>query len=265
MSNVLKYKPEETEPGTRPIPVSLSIGRLNLELAGKQILRDVSFDLADRGMTMLIGPSGAGKSSLLRCLNRLYRSWRGEIRLRGLAIQEWPGGEDALRGEMGLIAQKPAVFPCSIRENVLFGLSARKRRRAKAGQVEACLRQAALWDEVKHRLHDRADTLSIGQQQRLCLARALILSPSILLLDEPTASLDPRSKQMIESSLRALAREMPVLCVTHDIEQARRLAGQVVFMCEGRIIETAGSDKFFSGPERLESREFLRWTVCDCD
>jgi len=250
---------------TRSDSISLRVEKLNLELGGQLILRNICFTLPETGMTMLIGPSGAGKSSLLRCLNRLYGDWSGEIRLTGCHVRHWPGGGDALRSEMGLIAQKPAVFPCSIRENVLFGLNRRQRRRIGTGQVEACLRQAVLWDEVAHRLHDRAETLSIGQQQRLCLARALILSPAILLLDEPTASLDPRSRQLIESSLRKLAGNMPILCVTHDIEQAKRLAGQVIFICEGRIIETGDGDAFFSGPERLETREFLRWSVCDCD
>ncbi len=254
-----------TDSEKKPGLVSLSVDRLNLELGGQPVLKDICFNLPVRGVTMLIGPSGAGKSSLLRCLNRLYGDWSGEIRLTGRHVRHWPGGGDALRSEMGLIAQKPAVFPCSIRENVLFGLSRKRRRRIGTGQVEACLRQAVLWDEVAHRLHDRAETLSIGQQQRLCLARALILSPAILLLDEPTASLDPRSRQLIESSLRKLAENMPILCVTHDIEQAKRLSGQVIFMCEGRIIETGDGDAFFSGPERLETREFLRWSVCDCD
>jgi len=195
----------------------------------------------------------------------LYGGWSGEISLMGRPIRQWPGGGDALRSHMSLIAQKPAVFPCSIRENVLFGLSRRQRRRTGAKQLEASLRQAVLWDEVSNRLHDRADTLSIGQQQRLCLARALALSPSILLLDEPTASLDPRSKQLIESSLHKLAENMPILCVTHDIEQARRLSDQIIFICDGRIIETGDGDSFFSSPKCLETREFLRWSVCDCD
>jgi len=126
------------------------------------------------------------------------------------------------------------------------------------------LRQAALWDEVKNRLHDGALTLSVGQQQRLCIARALALAPKMLLLDEPTASLDPRSKQFIEISLLKLAQEMPLLCVTHDIEQAKRLGGQIIFLCDGRLIESGNSEDFFARPKRLESREFLRWSVCDC-
>ena len=136
-----------------------------------------------------------------------------------------------MRQCVGLIHQKPALFPCSIHDNVIFGLRGKQRKNRSAGLIEQCLRQAALWDEVHNRLHAPANILSIGQQQRLCLARALALSPSVLLLDEPTASLDPRSKQLIEASLLKLAENMPILCVTHDIEQARRLDGTWIQRC----------------------------------
>jgi len=244
--------------------VSLQVAGLSLSLSGNAILRDISFSLAERGMNTLIGPSGAGKSTLLRCLNQLHDGWQGEIHIAGHDARRWPQGADALRRQIGLIAQKPAVFPCSIEQNVIFGLPKRERKNFSALQIEKVLRQAALWDEVKNRLDAPAQTLSIGQQQRLCIARALALSPSLLLLDEPTASLDPHSKQIIEASLLQLAENMPVLCVTHDIEQAQRLGGQVVFICDGRIIEIAAAEAFFSHPERLESREFLRWSTCDC-
>ncbi|MDX8390149.1 MAG: ATP-binding cassette domain-containing protein [Mariprofundaceae bacterium] len=246
------------------LQLSLQVMNLNLTLSGTQILQNIAIELPKSGMTSLIGPSGAGKSSLLRCLTLLYDNWDGEVQLKGYDIRNWPGGADVLRQCVGLIHQKPAVFPCSIHDNVIFGLRGRQRKNRSADLVEQCLRQAALWDEVCDRLHEPANILSIGQQQRLCLARALALSPSVLLLDEPTASLDPRSKQLIEASLLKLAENMPVLCVTHDIEQARRLDGQVIFMCDGRVIETGNGKTFFEQPERLETREFLRWTVCDC-
>jgi len=244
---------------------SLQVEGLSLALSGNPILRNISFSLPLRGMNILIGPSGAGKSTLLRCVNQLYDGWQGDICILGRNTRLWPDGADALRRSVGLIAQKPAVFPCSIHDNVIFGLRGRERSARSSGLVEHCLRQAALWDEVCNRLRASATTLSIGQQQRLCIARALALSPSMLLLDEPTASLDPRSKQLIETLLLNLAEGMPVLCVTHDIEQARRLGGRVIFMCDGRIIETAGAETIFTRPERLETREFLRWSTCDCD
>lgn len=241
------------------------LDNVSLSLSGKSILKDVSFTVPATGIISLIGPSGAGKSSLLRCVTLLYANWQGAISIDGIATSAWRGGEDDLRRHIGLIAQKPAVFPASIYQNVTFGLSRKERKQDQSELVEQCLHQAALWNEVKDRLHSPANTLSVGQQQRLCLARALVLKPKVLLLDEPTASLDPRSKQLIEASLHDLARHMPVLCVTHDLEQAQRLQGQVIFMCDGKIIEIAAANDFFQHPERLEAREFLRWSVCDCD
>jgi len=243
---------------------SLHASDLSLTLGNTSILHDISFSLPDHGMNILIGPSGAGKSTLLRCLNLLHTQWQGDLQLMGRDVRAWPGGEDILRRTVGLIAQKPSLFPCSIAQNVVFGLDKKARQQISPERIEKVLQQAALWDEVKDRLHDDASTLSVGQQQRLCIARALALNPNMLLLDEPTSSLDPRSKQCIEASLLKLAQHMPVLCVTHDIEQAKRLGGQIIFMCDGRLIESGDSEAFFARPERIESREFLRWSVCDC-
>jgi len=248
-----------------PNEYSLHVSDLSLRLGDASILRDISFSLRDRGMNTLIGPSGAGKSTLLRCLNLLHTQWQGDVQMMGQDVRAWPGGEDALRRTVGLIAQKPSLFPCSVAHNVVFGLDKKARQQVSPGRIEQVLRQAALWDEVKDRLHTEAATLSVGQQQRLCIARALALAPKMLLLDEPTASLDPRSKQFIEASLLDLSQHMPVLCVTHDIEQAKRMGGRIIFMCDGRLIESADSEHFFARPDRIESREFLRWSVCDCD
>ena len=247
------------------LPSYVRLENISLTLSEKSILKDVSFSLPATGISSLIGPSGAGKSSLLRCLTNLYDNWQGTISVAGINTRSWHGGDDDLRRHVGLIAQKPAVFPASIYDNVIFGLSRKERKQNQSSRVERCLKQAALWDEVQDRLHDPANTLSVGQQQRLCLARALVLEPKVLLLDEPTASLDPRSKQLIEASLHDLAKDMPILCVTHDLEQAQRLQGQVIFMCDGKVIEIAAANDFFEHPERLETREFLRWSVCDCD
>jgi len=243
---------------------SLQVSGLSLTLGGRAILRNVSFSMPDHGMNILIGPSGAGKSTLLRCLNMLHTDWQGELQMMGQDVRAWPGGEDTLRRTVGLIAQKPSLFPCSIEQNVVFGLDRKTRKQVSSGRIEQVSRQAALWDEVKDRLQADATTLSVGQQQRLCIARALALAPKMLLLDEPTASLDPRSKQYIEASLLDLSQHMPVLCVTHDIEQARRMGGQIIFMCDGRLIESGDSEHFFTRPDRIESREFLHWSVCDC-
>ena len=261
-----KLKPISTEPVHAKAKIlGLEIDSITLQLETKYILQDVSINLPNTGITTLIGPSGAGKSSLLRCINGLHLHWQGEVRLQGQNIRQWDGGWDGLRRHVGLIAQKPCVFPRSIRANVVFGLEGWRQRRKSDEWVEQVLTQAALWDEVKDRLDSPAESLSQGQQQRLCIARALAVKPGLLLLDEPTASLDPRSKQLIEQSINALAQTMPILCVTHDLEQARRFGGNVVFMCDGQVIEQDESKAFFANPQRMESREFLHWSMCECD
>ncbi len=243
----------------------LQVEQLTLQLGGQSVLQALSFTLPTQGITSLIGPSGAGKSSLLRCLNGLENHWRGSILVDGANVRHWRGGWDQLRRHIGLIAQKPVVFNASIRANVAFGLQGWRTRRRAEALIEQSLHQAALWDEVKERLDAPATTLSVGQQQRLCIARALAIKPKILLLDEPTASLDPRSKQLIEQTMLQLAETMPLICVTHDLEQARRLNGQFIFICDGRVIEQGACEQVLDQPQAIETREFLRWNVCDCD
>jgi phosphate transport system ATP-binding protein len=241
---------------------SLCTDHLSLQLDGREILSDISADLPAAGITCLIGPSGAGKSSLLRCINRLHEQWQGDITLAGQSVRST--NADALRRQIGLIGQKPAVFPCSIRDNVIFGLTRQQRKSISEEGVRTALIQAALWQEVEERLDEPADHLSIGQQQRLCLARALILAPAMLLLDEPTSALDPRSRDIIERTMSELAYAMPLLWVTHDLEQARRISRHIIFICDGRLIEQGDANSFFTRPNCVESREFLRWSVCDC-
>ncbi len=252
------------ESGAEVVESFLDVSDLSLQIGRRSILDRINISLPKGAITVLLGPSGAGKSSLLRCLNGLQADWQGRVVMQGHDVRCWPGGEDALRRHIGLIAQRPCVFPGTIAANVLFGL-ARRQRRQSSHLMMRCLQQAALWDEVRDRLDDSASCLSMGQQQRLCLARALAVGPQLLLLDEPTSSLDPRSRSLIEDSLRKLAEKIPLLLVSHDLEQAQRLADQVIFLCDGRVIEKASAEKFFSQPERIESREFIRWQVCDCD
>ncbi|HFE38301.1 MAG TPA: ATP-binding cassette domain-containing protein [Gammaproteobacteria bacterium] len=263
-SKLKQQLPSSVNRQTHEPATALRIQQLHLNLDGNTILQQVNLNLPRQGMTSVIGPSGAGKSSLLRCINGLHQDWRGQIDLNSQNIRHWKGGWEQLRKQIGLIPQKPCVFPQSIRSNITFGLS-RKQSRNSAPLEEQTLRQAALWDEVKDRLDSPAEQLSLGQQQRLSIARALAIKPQVLLLDEPTASLDPRSKQLIEQSILQLAETMPVLCVTHDLAQAQRFGGQVIFMCDGKVIEQGACQTFFKQPQKLESKEFLRWSVCDCD
>lgn len=243
----------------------LTVDDLSLVIDDKQILQQLSFSVAEGSITSMIGPSGAGKSSLLRCLNGLLTAWSGRVTFDGQDVRRRRGGWEKLRREVGLIAQKPVVFRTSIRSNVCFGIQGWRQRRRADEVIEQSLRRAALWDEVKDRLDAPASTLSVGQQQRLCIARALAINPRVLLLDEPTASLDPHSRQLIEHSLLELADEKTLLCVTHDLEQAQRLGDETIFVCDGRVIEKGPTRELFNAPRMVETREFLRWSVCDCD
>jgi len=229
------------------------------------LLNTIDIPFRYRAISTVIGPSGAGKSSLLRCMNLLEDDWRGQISIDDRDIREWPGGDDKLRRFIGMIQQKPTVFPCSIEANVGFALQGRQRRkRARQEIIERSLRQAALWEEVAYRLDEPAESLSVGQQQRLCIARALAISPGILLLDEPTASLDRQATRLIEETLTRLSRELTIVVVTHDLEQARRIGNHICFICAGRVIEQGPCGDFFDAPRHIESREFIHWRSCDC-
>ncbi len=261
--NMSKIKTNSPQQSVQTTSIA-QIQGLNLCLEGHVLLQQIDLQLMT-GMNVLIGPSGAGKSTLLRCLNRLEDRWQGQIHVHGQCLRDTSQKIYVIRRKIGLINQKPTVFPCSIRDNVLFGLSKKERKNLSEKLLKTCLQQAALWSELKHRLDDTASKLSLGQQQRLCIARALALKPDILMLDEPTSSLDPRSKQLIEQTLLKLAEDIPIVWVSHDLEQAKRLAGQLIFMCQGRVMECGDSKAMFQQPQCLQTQAFLRWEVCDCD
>ncbi|MCC6234641.1 MAG: ATP-binding cassette domain-containing protein [Verrucomicrobiales bacterium] len=208
----------------------LEVRGLTVSAGARSILRAVSLRLEARSSWAVVGPSGVGKSTLLRCFNRLVDLTpalrvEGEIRFRGVSVRGADVDVDALRARMGFLFQQPVVFPRSIRENVWFG--ARRVRGLGRGALEALVERvlvaAGLWEEVKDRLAEPAARLSVGQQQRLCLARALAMEPEVLLLDEPTSALDAHSRALVEDSLQRLRGVCPLVLVTHDLEQARRL------------------------------------------
>jgi len=220
-------------PGPHPLP-ALEARRLTVTAGPRTILRGVDLRLAPREIHAVLGPSGSGKSTLLRCLNRLVELTpglrvSGDVLLGGRSVFARGTDADDLRARVGLLFQRPVVFPGSIAANVLFGLrhTGRLRRREAAERLERALREAALWDEVADRLDQPAARLSVGQQQRLALARALAVEPEVLLLDEPTSALDPRSTAAIEETILSLRARHAVLLVTHRPEQARRLADRV--------------------------------------
>ena len=229
-------------------PALIEVRGLNVFAGTRPVLRDINLRIPGGCALALVGPSGAGKSTLLKCLNRLIDltpglGVRGDVLFHGQSIFA-PGTDvDALRARIGILFQQPAVFPTSIRQNILFGVRHLDRvpKREWPATAERALREAALWDEVKDRLDESALKLSVGQQQRLCLARTLAVDPEVILLDEPTSALDPRSTEAVEESLRRLKGRRTLVLVTHNQAQADRLAEQTatlsVHECVGSIHE----------------------------
>lgn len=226
--------------------------------SGAELIQGVELQLFPGEVLGVIGPSGAGKSTLLKCFNRLIDltaglSVSGDVRFRGESIYARGVDPDAIRVKIGMLFQQPVVFPASIYKNVLFGVKRlRLFPRAELPAVaERALREAALWDEVKDRLHDDAGTLSVGQQQRLCLARALASRPEVVLMDEPTSALDPRATERIEQLVVELKREHAIVLVTHDMLQARRVADRVAWMeakdGPGRVLECGPTQQLLDG------------------
>jgi phosphate transport system ATP-binding protein len=240
---------------------------LDAYFGSTRAVRDVSLDVPVNEVTAIIGPSGCGKSTLLRCLNRMHETIasarvEGAVLFHGQDI--YADGVDpiALRRHVGMVFQRPTPFPTmSIRDNVAAGLRAApgpKPGRAAVDEiVERALRQAALWDEVKDRLKTSATGISGGQQQRLCIARALATAPQILLLDEPTASLDPLSTQKVEELVYELRRTMTVVIVTHNMQQAARVSDRTVFMLAGEMVEVAPTRAMFTTPADPRTEAYI--------
>ncbi|HEY7234851.1 MAG TPA: phosphate ABC transporter ATP-binding protein PstB [Gemmatimonadaceae bacterium] len=257
--------PTDGAPAAARTPTTrIAVDRLDAYFGAVHAVRRVSIDLADRSVTAIIGPSGCGKSTFLRCLNRMHETVPG-ARVAGRVILD---GHDiygngispvAVRRQVGMVFQRPTPFPTmSIRGNVAAGLAVLDHRpngSATDEIVERALKRAALWDEVKDRLKTSAVGLSGGQQQRLCIARALATDPEVLLLDEPTASLDPISTQKVEELIYELHTDVMVVIVTHNMQQAARVSDQTAFFLGGELIEVAPTEKMFTSPtdERTES------------
>lgn len=244
--------------------VALSVSQLGIYAGSQCLLEGLDLTVRDRSLTAIVGPSGSGKSSFLRSLNRLSEDSDG---LRVTGHRELFGHDllsldvNMLRQQVGMVFQKPCVFPGSIHKNVIFGLRhlGLCRRRDEPQLVKRELERVGLWDEVKGRLQDSAQKLSVGQQQRLCLARALTLKPKILLLDEPTSALDPASAQRIENLLSSLTTDCAVILVTHSLNQARRLADQLLFLSMGRVVECGPTEELFLRAKDEQTKAFLRF------
>ena len=232
-----------------------------------QALRDVNMNVRPRSVTALIGPSGCGKSTLLRCFNRmndLIQGARvdGRVLFNESDINSSEVDPTEIRSRIGMVFQKPNPFPKSIYDNVAFGLRVNGYEGEYSEAVERSLKRAALWDEVKDRLNMGALTLSGGQQQRLCIARALAVEPDVLLMDEPASALDPIATLAIEQLIRELAREIAIVIVTHNMQQAARVSDETAFLMvsedrTGYLVEHGPTNQIFTDPQNERTEAYI--------
>ncbi|MDW6003177.1 phosphate ABC transporter ATP-binding protein PstB [Vibrio mangrovi] len=243
---------------------AIEIDDLSLFYQGTAALSHISMRIPKAQVTAFIGPSGCGKSTLLRCMNRmndLVEGCRveGKVKLHGQDIYAPSVDVATLRRRVGMVFQRPNPFPKSIYENVIYGLRLQgvKNARALDDAVERSLRAAALWEEVKNRLHENAFGLSGGQQQRLVIARAIAIEPEILLLDEPTSALDPISTLTIEELINDLKTKYTVVIVTHNMQQAARVSDHTAFIHMGKLVEYADTDTIFTSPVKKQTEDYI--------
>ena len=243
----------------------LTISDLNVSYGKQQALRNINLHIPRGAITVIMGPSGCGKTSLLKCLNRFLEltdgvTITGDIRLDNTPIYGPEVDVTNVRKRIGLLAQRPTPLPMSIEENVAYGMHIHRLHPDKTERhaaVRHYLEVAGLWQEVQHRLNEPATSLSIGQQQRLCLARGLAVAPDIILGDEPTSALDPLSSQHIEKKLLELKQQYTTVIVTHTLRQAKRLADYVVFMYLGEVVEAGPAKELFGNPQQERTRQYL--------
>jgi len=241
------------------------IKNVNLHFGKQHVLKDVSANIPENQITVILGPSGCGKTTLLKTMNRLTDLYpdvklNGSIHIDDDDVLNTKKDITDIRRHMGLLSQRPYPLPMNIFNNVAYGLkiSGRKSNKYLKQRVKHYLEMANLWEEVKDRLTDPASALSIGQQQRLCLARGLSVDPEIILADEPTSALDPLSSEVIENKFIELKSQYTIVMVTHSLQQARRIADYVIFMYLGEIIEQGPADEFFNNPKEELTKKYIK-------
>ena len=238
----------------------IEIKGLEVFYGNNQVLKGIDLNFPTGKVTAIIGPSGCGKTTLLRCLNRMHELTEG-CKLKGQILL---GGENIfnmdpmlLRRKVGMVFQKPNPFPKSIRDNILYGVNAINLKCDHDRVVRSCLEKAALWGELKDRIHDSALALSLGQQQRLCIARSLAVAPEVILLDEPASSLDPVSTSTLEASIMAMKGEYTQIIVTHNMNEAIKVSDYVAFLYMGKLMEYGETQTVFNHPARQETKDYV--------
>ena len=263
--HAVQKKPRAREENTVAQEAKISVEGLNFFYGRARALKNISFAIPANEVTAFIGPSGCGKSTLIRTLNRMNdvipgTRVEGRIELDGENIYAPSTDIVSLRRRVGMVFQKPNPFPRSIFDNVAYGLKINRMTQSKselADRVEASLKAAALWDEVKDRLKESALGLSGGQQQRVCIARALAVEPEVVLMDEPTSALDPIATQKIEELMASLKEKYTIVIVTHNMQQAARISDKTAFFWLGEMIEFNITEKIFTKPDNKMTEDYI--------
>ena len=244
--------------------IKIQVRDLNLYYGQNHALHGVNMDIKENSVTALIGPSGCGKSTFLKCINRMNDlvdnvRIEGSIEIDGENIYAPSVDTTVLRKKVGMVFQQPNPFPKSIYDNIAYGprIFGIKKKSELDEIVERSLRQAAIWDEVKDRLHKSALGMSGGQQQRLCIARALAMQPEVLLMDEPTSALDPISTSKIEELTLELKKDYTIVIVTHNMQQAMRISDKTAFFLLGNLIEYSATETLFSAPKEKKTEDYI--------
>ncbi len=237
---------------------------LSFYYGATKALKNISLSLREKKVTAFIGPSGCGKSTLLRILNRIYELYpnqraEGEVLVDGENILARGVDLNLLRAKIGMVFQKPTPFPMTIYDNIAFGIQLYERlpRSEMEGRIEEALTRAALWNEVKDKLHASGMSLSGGQQQRLCIARSVATRPEIILLDEPCSALDPISTAKIEELMEQLCKDYTIAIVTHNMQQASRVSDYTAFMFLGELIEYGETERVFTAPAKQQTEDYI--------